>query len=1041
MGALTLGFMPLVSENNRNAWEDYSINQQGWAPEARTWETAQKKKTSSTTRLLRGAEASNEEENVFREFLGVNRDTASSKFSRRLSEEADFSSGISSRIFTVSPSGLPIVDEGSGPYAPIWQTSPAPLKLTSINYNLLSHPVFWDAIEVVLESKEAVVSKVLNYGFSHESFSGVATESISDDPISAMYYPVFSSFSENKTLVGLLGAELVWTYFFENTLPDSASGIICVVDNACGQQFTYRIDGENAAFLGVGDLHNPKFDHLVESRSIAYLSSVSETFAGVKIDFAHCPFTLNVYPSNDTQSVYQSFKPAIYASTIVGLFFIAVAIFVVYDNVHRRRQKADLQSIIVLERVFPQDAVRPTLRKRVLNKLHRRKKNGNKMMDKPFRASLSAFPSGLGEGKLKADPFSNATVMFADIAGWETWNTIKDPEQKGSLLETVHRSLNVVAKRHGIFQVEMAGDSFVAVTGVQDAEDDHAVIMAQFASECRKRMIELFKTMKVKELSMRFGVHSGHVQAGLYESENSRFQLFGDTVDTAHQMLTSGEPNKIHVSVETAELLNLAGKQSWIVSRKDLVLVKGKGEMSTFWIKPKACLSAPDPCKTDSSTDSSTTSDEFDDLDSWGSANVDQRPLGTPTDTNRLQHLIDWNFKVLLEYLKMVQARRHATRSRMGAARRAKEPDSDIGMGDPIIEEALEAVRMPPFDSRAAKAKIDPDLITIDPEVESQLRLYISSIASTHRDNAFHSFEHSTHVTMAVDKMLKRISLPDESLSQEAFDGKKSTVKTTAANLYNRTFGISSDPLAQFALVFSALVHDVDHVGVSNHQLVKEKSPIASLYKNKSVAEQNSVDIAWWLLMTPNFSDLRACIYSDAIELRRFRQLLVNSVVATDILDRDLKVHRDKGWARAFSRESIESVSEASMNHKATMTIEHLMQAADAAHTMQNFHVYLQWNEQHFEETYKAHNDGRADRDPSETWYIGELCFFDNFVIPLATKLRDSGVFGNLGGEYLQHALENRKQWEDKGRGIVKEMVDNFGRQVAANQEETISFM
>jgi hypothetical protein len=70
---------------------------------------------------------------------------------------------------------------------------------------------------------------------------------------------------------------------------------------------------------------------------------------------------------------------------------------------------------------------------------------------------------------------------------------------------------------------------------------------------------------------------------------------------------------------------------------------------------------------------------------------------------------------------------------------------------------------------------------------------------------------------------------------------------------------------------------------------VKEKTALASAYNDKSVAEQNSVDVAWALLMDDSFSAIRRVIYSNDDELKRFRQLVVNSVMATDIMDKDLK--------------------------------------------------------------------------------------------------------------------------------------------------------
>ena len=63
-------------------------------------------------------------------------------------------------------------------------------------------------------------------------------------------------------------------------------------------------------------------------------------------------------------------------------------------------------------------------------------------------------------------------------------------------------------------------------------------------------------------------------------------------------------------------------------------------------------------------------------------------------------------------------------------------------------------------------------------------------------------------------------------------------------------YGITSDPLTQFACAFAALIHDVDHPGVPNQQLVQEELDIAKFYKNKSVAEQNSLDLAWGLLVS-----------------------------------------------------------------------------------------------------------------------------------------------------------------------------------------------
>jgi hypothetical protein len=234
--------------------------------------------------------------------------------------------------------------------------------------------------------------------------------------------------------------------------------------------------------------------------------------------------------------------------------------------------------------------------------------------------------------------------------------------------------------------------------------------------------------------------------------------------------------------------------------------------------------------------------------------------------------------------------------------------------------------------------------------------------------------------------------------------------------------------LTQFAGVFSALIHDADHTGVPNSQLNIENSTLAKVYKNKSVAEQNSVDLCWELLMDSNFDELRAAIYSTDDERKRFRQLVVNSVMATDIMDKELKILRNNRWEKAFAdgASGNEESKVDAVDRKATIVIEHLIQASDVSHTMQHWHIYRKWNARLFEEMYRAYVDGRSEKDPSEFWYKGEIGFFDFYIIPLVKKLTGCGVFGVSSDEYLNYALKNRQEWEDRGLEVVAGLVEDI---------------
>jgi hypothetical protein len=317
---------------------------------------------------------------------------------------------------------------------------------------------------------------------------------------------------------------------------------------------------------------------------------------------------------------------------------------------------------------------------------------------------------------------------------------------------------------------------------------------------------------------------------------------------------------------------------------------------------------------------------------------------------------------------------------------------------------------------------------------------------------------------MSVTKLLSRIVAPSEVLDGYRDVTNKKDLMTT---LHDHTYGITSDPLTQFACVFSALIHDVDHSGVPNAQLVSENNDLAERYHGKSVAEQNSIDLAWNLLMQEKYKDLRHMICGTTTEFIRFRQLVVNTVLATDIMDPELKDIRNIRWMKAFPGHgetsvcsmAVDSTADTTngdvMNHgsnnilpnnichgelskvqestldqvnrKATIVIEHMIQASDVSHTMQHWHIYRKWNERYFAECYNAYLNGRTSSDPSITWYEGELGFYDFYIIPLAKKLKECGVFGVSSDEYLQYATNNRAEWASRGKEIVVEMKEQVG--------------
>jgi hypothetical protein len=216
----------------------------------------------------------------------------------------------------------------------------------------------------------------------------------------------------------------------------------------------------------------------------------------------------------------------------------------------------------------------------------------------------------------------------------------------------------------------------------------------------------------------------------------------------------------------------------------------------------------------------------------------------------------------------------------------------------------------------------DPTIRKILPPVKEQLRSFVLRIAHLFQDVPFHNFEHASHVIMGAGKLVKRIVSPDG-----VDHGTSET--DVLQQLHTGTYGISSDPLMQFAVVFAALIHDVDHTGFTNKELIDMKAAIASVYEEKSVAEQNSVDIAWTVLDDENFNDLRACICANHNEKKQFCQLIVNAVMATDIADKELQTLRNNHWDVTFRENDASHSVKLDMDRKATIVFEYIIQASD----------------------------------------------------------------------------------------------------------------
>jgi class 3 adenylate cyclase len=976
-------------------------------------------------------------------------------------QQEELNWNVSDGIFRLE-NGTAVPDRGPKPFSPVWQFSPKAAGQDAVMFNQMSDPRRRKAIIAMMQHNIPVFSESFE-PTTNAFYKILQTPAATNGIVGILFFPVYES-SQSDIIAGSLAIDFSWKILFELGLTAESDGIVVVLENSCGQVFTFQVMGNQVEFLGEGDLHDTSFDSLVVQSSVndflRMVSSISPRgeLQNVSSNWG-CAYNVRLYPSMRIRSRYLTKKPWVEALVVVSIFLFTSLVFLLYDFILRRlqakvvnsakRSEAIVSSLfpaVVRDRLYgPESAGQgsPPQGGTPHSKISKNKplRPGNSLMNHKIRLkTFLAEPTSQDANQASdpiADLFPNTTILFADIAGFTAWSSQREPAQVFKLLETIYGAFDKAAMKRGVFKIETIGDCYVAVAGLPEPREDHAVVMVKFAFECLLKMGELTKNLEstlgpgTADLAIRVGLHSGPVIGGVLRGERARFQLFGDTMNTASRMESNSKVDHIHVSKETAELLIKAGKSDWVEQRAEMVSVKGKGEMQTYWVKP----SKPKQRKASISLSEDAPSSSGHNVDTlWGGTNLDSA-LTLTSSLNRRDRLIAWNADILEQFLqKLIARRKAAMRSQSSRRLQSINVKRRPEMKSQVVDEITVIITMPSFNEQTVNTETDPTLIDIGMKARSQLRDYVAHIAALYHDNAFHNFEHASHVVMSASKLLQRIITP-HTVDYRADESGKTfkSHSVLSKEIHETSFGISSDPLMQFAVVFAALIHDVDHTGLQNTQLVKKKDPLAVSYLGKCVAEQHSIQVAWHILMEERFVDLRRCIFQTEEDRQRFRQLVVNAVIATDIADKDLQTWRQKRWDKAFHEQQSDG---STMDRKATLLFEYILQTSDIAPTMQHWHVYQKWNQRLFEERYIPFVLGNDEEDPSLKWYEGELAFFDNYVIPLARNLEESNVFGVSCDDYLAYALENRREWEVKGKQLVTEMVASHRSLIAASGSE-----
>ena len=199
---------------------------------------------------------------------------------------------------------------------------------------------------------------------------------------------------------------------------------------------------------------------------------------------------------------------------------------------------------------------------------------------------LNILPKSIAE-RLKdgettiADSFNNVSVLFADLAGFTRLSTQVPPDEIVALLNRIFSAFDDLAEQYGLEKIKTIGDCYMAAAGLPVPREDHAVATAHMALD----MLHIINNSRFGnlQLTLRLGINSGPVVAGIIGNKKFIYDLWGDAVNTANRMESHGLPNQIQVSETTYELL----KAKFLLEPRGEIDVSGKGLMKTFWLKDR----------------------------------------------------------------------------------------------------------------------------------------------------------------------------------------------------------------------------------------------------------------------------------------------------------------------------------------------------------------------------------------------------------------------------------------------------------------------
>jgi class 3 adenylate cyclase len=204
------------------------------------------------------------------------------------------------------------------------------------------------------------------------------------------------------------------------------------------------------------------------------------------------------------------------------------------------------------------------------------------------RLLLNILPGPIAE-RLKcgettiADNFAEVTVLFADLVGFTRLSAKTPAREMVEMLNELFTRFDDSAQRNGVEKIKTIGDAYMAVAGLPTPYLDHTRRIVRLALDMLEH-VRQFRSKIGGDLSIRIGINSGPVVAGVIGTTKFIYDLWGDTVNVASRMESQGIPDMIQVTRAVYEQL----AEEFEFEERGFIEVKGKGVLETWLLRPHA---------------------------------------------------------------------------------------------------------------------------------------------------------------------------------------------------------------------------------------------------------------------------------------------------------------------------------------------------------------------------------------------------------------------------------------------------------------------